>query len=57
MPAYKEKNGTWSSKFKYKDWLGNQQQKTKKGFERKKDALDFEADFKAKYILLCQYTV
>ena len=50
MPAYKESNGTWSSKFKYKDWLGNNQQKTKRGFARKKDALDFEADFKAKYI-------
>lgn len=50
MPAYKESNGTWSSKFKYKDWLGNNQQKTKRGFSRKKDALDYEADFKAKYI-------
>lgn len=50
MPAYKESNGTWTSKFKYRNWLGEQQQKTKRGFSRKKDALDFEADFKAKYI-------
>ena len=50
MPAYKEKNGTWTSKFKYKDWMGNRKQKTKRGFARKKDADQFEADFKAKYI-------
>lgn len=50
MPAYKEKNGTWTSKFKYKDWMGERKQKTKRGFARKKDADQFEADFKAKYI-------
>ena len=50
MPAYKEKNGTWTVKFKYKDWLGQSQQKTKRGFARKKDAQDYEIDFKAKYV-------
>lgn len=50
MPAYKEKNKTWTSKFKYKDWMGQTKQKTKRGFVRKKDAEQFEADFKAKYI-------
>jgi len=50
LPAYKEKNGTWTSKFKYKDWLGEWKQKTKRGFERKKDALEFEADYKARFI-------
>lgn len=50
MPAYKEKNGTWTAKFKYRDWLGERQQKTKRGFARKKDAQDFETDFKAKYV-------
>lgn len=47
MPAYREDNGTWTSKFKYRDWRGEKRQKTKRGFERKKDALDFEAEFKA----------
>ena len=50
MPAYKEENGTWTSKFKYRNWLGEYKQKTKRGFARKKDALDFEATFKANYI-------
>ena len=50
MPAYKEENGTWTSKFKYRNWLGEYKQKTKRGFVRKKDALDFEATFKANYI-------
>ena len=50
MPAYKENNGTWTAKFKYKDRLGQRQQKTKRGFARKKDAQDYEVDFKAKYV-------
>lgn len=50
MPAYKEKNGTWTSKFKYKNWIGERQQKTKRGFARKKDADDFEREFKSKFI-------
>ena len=35
MPAYREDNGTWTSKFKYRDWRGEKRQKTKRGFERK----------------------
>lgn len=50
MPAYKEANNTWTSKFKYKDWLGNKQQKTKRGFARKKDADMYESDFKSRYV-------
>lgn len=57
MPAYKEKNGTWTSKFKYKDWLGEWKQKTKRGFERKKDALEFEADYKARFIQSADITL
>ena len=49
LPAYKEKNNTWSSKFKYKDWLGKTRQKCKRGFLKKKDALDYEMEFKSKY--------
>ncbi|MDD3138391.1 MAG: tyrosine-type recombinase/integrase [Lachnospiraceae bacterium] len=50
MPAYKEENGTWTSKFKYKNWIGERQQKTKRGFARKKDADDFEREFKSKFV-------
>ena len=50
LPAYKEKNGTWTSKFKYRDWMGEKKQKTKRGFSRKKDAELFEADFKARFV-------
>lgn len=50
MPAYREDNGTWTSKFKYRDWRGEKRQKTKRGFERKKDALDFETEFKATFV-------
>ncbi|MBD5477856.1 MAG: site-specific integrase [Lachnospiraceae bacterium] len=57
MPAYKEKNGTWTSKFKYNDWLGEPRQKTKRGFERKKDALEFEADYKARFIQSADITL
>lgn len=49
MPAYKENNGTWTCKFKYKDWLGEWQQKTKRGFSKKKDALDYESEFKGRF--------
>lgn len=49
MPAYKEKNGTWSCKFKYVNFAGENKQKHKRGFERKKDAEAWELDFKAHY--------
>lgn len=49
MPAYKEENGTWTAKFKYKDWLGKWQQKTKRGFSKKKEAIDYEIEFKGKF--------
>lgn len=46
MPAYKdEKRGTWFAKFYYTDWKGDRQRKTKRGFERKKDALAWEEEF------------
>lgn len=44
-------------KFKYKDWLGEWKQKTKRGFERKKDALEFEADYKARFIQSADITL
>ncbi len=48
MPVYKDKNGTWYSKFRYKDWTGKTKDKTKRGFSTKRDAVQWENDFKAK---------
>ena len=46
MPAYKDNNtGNWFVKFYYTDWQGNKQQKWKRGFATKKEALGFERDF------------
>ena len=46
MPAYKdEKTGKWFTKFYYTDWQGIKQQKWKRGFATKKEALGFERDF------------
>lgn len=47
MPVYKdERNGTWYSKFRYKDWMGNTKDKTKRGFKTQRDAKKWESDFK-----------
>ena len=49
MAAYKdEERGTWYVQFYYKDWQGNMKRKTKRGFYKKKDALDYERAFKQK---------
>lgn len=49
MPAYKDKNtGTWFVKFYSKDWTGERKQIKRRGFETKKDALDFERNFKVR---------
>lgn len=46
MPAYKdEKTGKWYVTFRYEDHTGVRKQKMKRGFDRKKDALQFEQDF------------
>ena len=46
MPAYKDNNtGNWFVKFYYTDWQGTKQQKWKRGFATKKEALAFERDF------------
>ena len=48
MPAYKdEKTKKWYVKFRYIDWQGKSKQTTKRGFQTKKDALNYEHDFKA----------
>lgn len=47
MPAYKdEKRKTWRSKFKYKDWRGDYKWISKRGFITKREALEWEANFK-----------
>lgn len=46
MPAYKdEKTGSWYAKFYYEGFLGERKTKFKRGFETKKEALDYEREF------------
>ncbi len=46
MAAFKnQKNGTWFVQFRYKDWQGENQQKFKRGFATKKEALAWEREF------------
>lgn len=45
MPAYKDKSGKWIAKFQYKDWTGKTRTKFKRGFDKKKDAQEFERHF------------
>ncbi len=50
MPAYKdEKNNTWYCQFYYKDWTGERKQKRKRGFAKKREAEQWEAEFKTQY--------
>jgi integrase len=41
-----EKTGCWEVRTYYKDILGNRKQKTKRGFAKKSEALDWERSFK-----------
>lgn len=45
MGAYKDKNGTWYAQFRFTNWKGEPDRKTKRGFTTKKEALDWERDF------------
>ncbi len=46
MPAYKDKNGkTWYVSVRYKDWTGQAARKVKRGFETKREALEWERKF------------
>lgn len=46
MPAYKdEKQGTYYAAFYYTDFTGMRRKKMKRGFERKRDALEWERQF------------
>ena len=47
MPAYKvSKTGTWFVKFYCKDWTGENKQIKKRGFATKREALDYERNYK-----------
>lgn len=47
MPAYKDsKTGTWFVKFYCKDWTGENKQIKKRGFGTKREALDYERNYK-----------
>ena len=47
MPAYKDKaTDTWFVKFYSKDWKGENRQVKRRGFKTKKEALDYERNFK-----------
>ena len=47
MPAYKDsKTGTWFAKFYCKDWTGENKQIKKRGFATKREALDYERNYK-----------
>lgn len=48
MPAYKDDNGLWRVSFYFTDWTGKRIRKMKRGFKRKKDALDYEREFKVR---------
>ena len=45
MPAYKDTNGTYSVSFYYEDFRGVKKRKMKRGFARRRDALDWERRF------------
>ena len=49
MSVYKDKEqGTWYATFRYVDWKGEKKQKLKRGFRTKKEALEYETEFKRK---------
>lgn len=41
------KNGTWYADFRYKDWQGEWRRVKKRGFKTKREAQEYEANFKA----------
>lgn len=46
MPAYKdEKTGKWYASFYFTNWKGVKEKKMKRGFELKREALDWEREF------------
>ena len=48
MAIYKNNNGTWYVMIRYQDWTGARKQKCKRGFATRKEAADWELQFKMK---------
>ena len=49
MSAYKDADrGTWYCRFRYTDYTGKRHETTKRGFRTKKEALQYEQDFKSR---------
>ena len=49
MPAYKDSvTGTWFVKFYSKNWTGENRQIKKRGFATKREALEFERNYKVR---------
>lgn len=47
MPAYKDnERGSWYCQFYYEDWTGKRKKKYKRGFRTKKEAQEYESEFK-----------
>lgn len=46
MAIYKNDNGTWYVMIRYQDWTGARKQKCKRGFSTRKEAVDWELQFK-----------
>lgn len=43
-----KKTGMWEVRTYYKDWTGERKQKTKRGFAKKSEAVEWERNFKLK---------
>jgi hypothetical protein len=51
MSVYKDtKQGTWYASFRYVDWTGEKKQKLKRGFRTKKEAQEYEIEYKRKAV-------
>ena len=49
MSVYKdEKTGKWNTTFRYKDWTGKVVQKHKRGFKTRREAVQWEADYRSR---------
>lgn len=46
MSVYKDKNGKWYVMVRYTDWTGEKKQKCQRGFPTKREAQEWEAQFK-----------
>lgn len=48
MAVYKDNNKTWRCVIRYVDWKGEKKQTTRRGFRTKKEAQEFEIEFRKK---------